>query len=155
MSDNMTVFSLATEANTCRNNKDVLECLNDQTKDPNDSTLSNTERTLLYDSTNNDYAFLQAPETQVLSRDDFQFLNHHGCFVVPKRSVMDEFIRQYFRYVHPMLPMFDEREFGEIYSNDEGDNGCCIKLKTPMIVLQAILFASCSVSSICNSLTLH
>ncbi|CAI4213520.1 unnamed protein product [Parascedosporium putredinis] len=112
---------------------------------PNDLTSPNdtTERitSLSYAS----YSFLKAPEVQNLRPHDQEFLIREGCFVLPQREYLDEFVRHYFLHVHPMLPILDEAEFVEIYDGDTLSGSSVREL--PMIVMQAMLFVSASIVS--------
>lgn len=68
---------------------------------------------------------------------DLGFLEAQGCFRLPTESVLDEFIRLYFLHVHPMLPLLHEGEFWDAY--ESGNE------RSPLL-LQAMMFASCTVS---------
>lgn len=100
---------------------------------------------LLFDPTNPDYSILEAPRVQTLSSEDLDYLYKQGCFVVPQRNILNEFIQQYFLHIHPMLPMLNEADFWALYHPQHMDNGSADRM--PLIVIQGILFTSCSVSS--------
>ncbi|KAF5024380.1 hypothetical protein F66182_3567 [Fusarium sp. NRRL 66182] len=85
-----------------------------------------------------DYAFLQTPDTKDLLPQDLAFLVSQGCFVVPQRAALDDFLRQYFLHVHPMLPILNEKDFWLSYSSADGD----VEYEMPMLVLQGLLFIS-------------
>ncbi|CAG7558750.1 unnamed protein product [Fusarium equiseti] len=85
-----------------------------------------------------DYAFLQVPDTKDLLPQDLQFLISQGCFIVPQRAALDDFLRQYFLHVHPMLPILNEKDFWLSYNSVEGD----VEYEMPMLVLQGVLFIS-------------
>ncbi|KAM0079797.1 hypothetical protein ACKRZS_008056 [Fusarium odoratissimum] len=67
--------------------------------------------------THPDYAFLQVPDTKDLLPQDLAFLVSQGCFVVPQRAALDDFLRQYFLHVHPMLPILNEKDFWLSYNS--------------------------------------
>ncbi|KAF4338263.1 cutinase transcription factor 1 beta [Fusarium beomiforme] len=91
-----------------------------------------------------DYAFLQVPDTTDLLPQDVAFLVSQGCFVVPQRAALDDFLRQYFLHVHPMLPILNEKDFWLSYNSLDND----VEYQMPILVLQGILFiASGFVSS--------
>lgn len=90
-----------------------------------------------------DYSFLQAPDTKNLLPQDLAFLTSQGCFVVPHRAALDEFMRQYFMHVHPMLPILDESDHWLSYNSREGEG----ERKMSFLVLQGILFISSGVRS--------
>ncbi|KAG5795920.1 hypothetical protein H9Q69_005065 [Fusarium xylarioides] len=88
--------------------------------------------------THPDYAFLQVPDTKDLLPQDLAFLVSQGCFVVPQRAALDDFLRQYFLHVHPMLPILNEKDFWLSYNSVDND----VEYEMPMLVLQGILFIS-------------
>lgn len=90
------------------------------------------------------YSFLQAPTIRSIFNQDRKFLIAQGCFTLPQRWILDEFIRHYFLHVHPMLPMLNEAEFWTAYDGERPHNDPTGKV--PMIVMQAILFVCASVS---------
>ncbi|KAJ4250958.1 hypothetical protein NW762_011608 [Fusarium torreyae] len=91
-----------------------------------------------------DYAFLQVPDTKDLLPQDLAFLVSQGCFIVPQRAALDDFLRQYFLHVHPMLPILNEKDFWLSYNSVDSD----VEYEMPMLVLQGLLFiASGFVSS--------
>ena len=89
------------------------------------------------------YPFLKLDILSHMSSQDVNFLEIQGCFRVPTRPALDEFIREYFLHIHPTLPMIDEGDFWDMYTN-RGISPIerpCISL----FVFQAMLFASSSV----------
>jgi hypothetical protein len=79
-----------------------------------------------------------------LSCEDIAFLNKKGCFQLPQNLLLNGFVRKYFLYVHPFLPFLDEGTFWDIYCQRQS-----AKLNNetiPLLILQANLFASCSVN---------
>ncbi|RGP72894.1 cutinase transcription factor 1 beta [Fusarium longipes] len=85
-----------------------------------------------------DYAFLQVPDTKDLLPQDLAFLVSQGCFIVPQRAALDDFLRQYFLHVHPMLPILNEKDFWLSYNSVDAD----VEYEMPMLVLQGVLFIS-------------
>ncbi|KAF5612795.1 cutinase transcription factor 1 beta [Fusarium sp. NRRL 25303] len=81
-------------------------------------------------------AFIIDPDLSQLPPDDVSFLRQQGCLNVPPRPILDEFIREYFLHVHPMLPLMDECVFWEQYGQK--------KNKLSLFLVQAMMFASCS-----------
>ena len=61
---------------------------------------------------------------------------------MPQRAALDDFLRQYFLHVHPMLPILNEKDFWLSYNSVEGD----VEYEMPMLVLQGVLFISSGVS---------
>lgn len=84
----------------------------------------------------NRLAFVNDPDLSKLPLDDVTFLRQQGCLSVPPRPILDEFIREYFLHVHPMLPLMDESVFWEQYKQKTN--------KVSLFLIQAMLFASCS-----------
>ena len=89
------------------------------------------------------YSFLRTPDLQGILSQDLTFLISQGCFMVPQRSALDEFMQQYFRHVHPMLPLLNEADVSRAYKLH--GNGCNEEEKISILVLQGILFTSCGV----------
>jgi len=91
------------------------------------------------------YAFLKPSSLCGLAASEIDFLERQGCFIVPRKPELDVFIKEYFLYVHPMLPIFSEGEFWNLYSNSE-TNGCD-KCQLSLFTFQAMLAATASVST--------
>ncbi|KAG4284981.1 hypothetical protein FPRO06_06241 [Fusarium proliferatum] len=87
-------------------------------------------------ATDDRLAFISDPDLSGLPADDVGLLRQHGCLNVPPRHILDEFIREYFLHVHPMLPLMDESVFWEQYGQKTN--------KLSLFLIQAMLFASCS-----------
>ncbi|KAM0428504.1 hypothetical protein ACHAPT_006864 [Fusarium lateritium] len=129
--------------NTCNNAQDtqMFETVCGNTADitPEDTVSAplRSELKALYSS----MPFLKA----LSIRDhDFSHLESQGCLRVPAKPILDEFVRHYFLYVHPMLPLLNEADFWEAYSPQaetcSGSGGSPVSL----LLLQAIMFASCT-----------
>lgn len=76
-----------------------------------------------------------------LPPEDVEYLTAKGSRTLPDESAIEEFFRQYFKHVHPIVPVVDEANFWRIYQGGSG-------AKLSLFVAQAILFASCTVSCI-------
>ncbi|KAJ3543461.1 hypothetical protein NM208_g1111 [Fusarium decemcellulare] len=87
------------------------------------------------------HSFLAMSNLSSLSTQDLSFLEAKGALHVPTRLILDEFVRHYFLHVHPMLPVIDEGAFWAAYRQDE--NAISAK-KLPLLLFQAMIFASCS-----------
>ena len=91
------------------------------------------------------YRFLVATNLHKLSPEEINFLEFKRCLHVPSRTYLDEFCHQYFRCVHPFLPVVNEAAFWRAYHGDHDfENLCDSSPRFPLIVLQAMLFTSCS-----------
>ena len=86
------------------------------------------------------YGFLEAGPLSHIPPEDFTFLEHKGCFHLPSRTILDEFIREYFLHVHPVLPILDERQFWDVYLADGRGHK-----RMSLFLFRAMLFVSCSV----------
>lgn len=90
------------------------------------------------------YRFLSASGLGNLDSDAAGYLELQSCLDVPCRPILSEFARQYFRHVHPLLPLIDEGDFWDIFyrpSHVSDPRG-----GFSLLVLQAMLFVSSSVS---------
>ncbi|KAJ0423365.1 fungal-specific transcription factor domain-containing protein [Aspergillus carlsbadensis] len=86
------------------------------------------------------FPFLKADPSLML-KQDVQFLEMQGCFRVPDRPAVDQFVREYFLHVHPTLPLLDESAFWDMYYGRT-----CSQADNPtlsLFVFQAMLFVSC------------
>ncbi|EHY57967.1 hypothetical protein ABEF92_002349 [Exophiala dermatitidis] len=86
------------------------------------------------------YPFLSADTIYQLDQEELQFLETLGCYRVPARASLDEFIKAYFLYIHPLQPLLDEAEFWRAYSTPSS----CSTKPISIFVFQAMLFAACS-----------
>ncbi|KAK1138573.1 hypothetical protein N8T08_002367 [Aspergillus melleus] len=86
------------------------------------------------------YTFLKAPGLKRLGPVELSFLESQGCLSIPARHVTDSFVRSYFLYVHPSLPLIDEAAFWRLYrcSNTGRDESI------PLLLFQSMLFAASS-----------
>lgn len=82
--------------------------------------------------------FLELNDQSTLNQADLALLAANGCLSIPDKSLTDDFLRQYFLYVHPSTIVVDESEFWRAYENSRKDHAC----KIPLLLFQAILFAS-------------
>ncbi|UPK92799.1 hypothetical protein LCI18_003734 [Fusarium solani-melongenae] len=87
------------------------------------------------------YPFL-APNSLVgLPSQDLEFLERKGTLSVPVKSMLDEFMMQYFLHVHPFLPLLDEGEFWIAYRQDGPSD---LTKRIPLLLFRAMIFASSS-----------
>lgn len=71
------------------------------------------------------------------------FLEQRGCFHVPSRSILYEFVRQYFLRVHPILPLLNEVEYQNLYCQQGSVPSR--QRSVPLFLVQALLFIACPV----------
>ena len=76
-----------------------------------------------------------------ISFQDVNFLEQQGCLRVPARPVLDDLMQQYFLHIHPILPLVNEGDFWNSYYNDRGYPP---QERIPLLLLQAMCFASCT-----------
>lgn len=81
------------------------------------------------------------------------FLEQRGCFHVPSRAILYEFVRQYFLRVHPILPLLNEVEYQNLYCQQGSVPSR--EWSVPLFLVQALLFIACPVrlTPICWSKT--
>jgi hypothetical protein len=91
------------------------------------------------------YPFIKLGSISKIDPHDVNFLETQGCFRVPTRPILDEFIREYFLHIHPILPIINEETFWEIY--EDYDSNLRGVSRISLLVFHAMLFASSSVST--------
>lgn len=90
------------------------------------------------------YHFIKSDSFSHVSSDDIGFLKSQGAFLLPDMPFLDEFIQEYFRHVHPHLPLIDEAAFWEAFHSNGLTRG--LNFQISVFTFQAMLFASCNVS---------
>ncbi|KAH6985144.1 fungal-specific transcription factor domain-containing protein [Ilyonectria destructans] len=94
------------------------------------------------DSYASDLPFINLPDLSRLSLHEISSLRLQKCLWLPPKLILDEFVRQYFLHVHPVVPFLDEKHFWDLYGHKNVyDN---IPDKIPMVLFQAMLFSACS-----------
>ncbi|KAB5549975.1 cutinase transcription factor 1 beta [Coniochaeta sp. 2T2.1] len=88
------------------------------------------------------YPFLNISNLTHILPQDVNYLESQGCFRVPTRAVLDEFVQQYFLHVHPLLPLFNEGDFWDVYCQ-QGPPGAP-QQRMSLLVFQALIFATCN-----------
>lgn len=92
------------------------------------------------------YHFLELGNLSNLSPRDVNLLESQSCLRVPTREVLGVFMQQYFRYVHPFLPIIHEGDFWRLCCrSNTGDSGNANEAALSLLLLQAMLFASSNV----------
>ncbi|ERS96854.1 hypothetical protein HMPREF1624_07063 [Sporothrix schenckii ATCC 58251] len=89
------------------------------------------------------YPFLAISNISGILPQDVNYLELQGCLRVPTRSILDEFVQQYFLHVHPLLPLFNEGDFWELYCQ-QGTSSVSSGGRLSLLVFQALLFATCN-----------
>jgi len=89
------------------------------------------------------YPYLKVHNIHTIAQQDLNYMEAQGCLHVPSRPILDNFVEQYFRHHHPLLPLLNEGDFWEMYSQKESTGP---QATMSLLVFQAMLFASCNVS---------
>lgn len=89
------------------------------------------------------YPFLQLGRLSTVDQGEFRFLDFIGSLHVPIRSVLSEFLKEFFLHVHPSLPILDESTFWAVYHHTGSEDDSSRRIS--LFLLQAMIFASCSV----------
>lgn len=90
------------------------------------------------------YPYLAVDNLSNVPPQDISYLELQGCFRVPVKTTLDDFIKQFFLHVHPLMPLVNEGDFWELYGAQAG--GTPVTEKLSLLLLQAMLFSACSVS---------
>ncbi|KAK9777243.1 putative Zn(2)-C6 fungal-type domain-containing protein [Seiridium cardinale] len=85
------------------------------------------------------YPFLTLDNLPNVMPQDVNYLESQGCFRVPTREILDEFVQQYFLHVHPVMPMLNEGDFWDMYG-ESGHGGSGERMS--LLVFQSMLFSS-------------
>ncbi|KAK1725881.1 LOW QUALITY PROTEIN: uncharacterized protein BDZ83DRAFT_730014 [Colletotrichum acutatum] len=88
------------------------------------------------------YQFLVLTNLSSMPPQDYRFLEQQGCLHIPVPTILDDFVRDYFLYVHPILPIIDERAFWDIYSQRSKSQPCGDKVS--LLLFQSMLFSCCN-----------
>lgn len=90
------------------------------------------------------YPFIKLSAISKIAPQDVNFLDTQGCFRVPIRPILDEFIQEYFLHIHPILPIINEEIFWKTYDDHESSSNEATPIS--LLVFHAMLFAASSVS---------
>lgn len=91
------------------------------------------------------YAFLDANNLPNALPQDVGYLEMQGCLRLPTNMLLDDFVKQYFLHVHPMLPIINEGDFWEVYGSPPEESTRSTRIS--LLLFQAMLFAACPVST--------
>ncbi|KAJ5226530.1 hypothetical protein N7468_007755 [Penicillium chermesinum] len=84
------------------------------------------------------YPYIRAPGIQRLQPVEMAFLESQKSTHIPAQPLLDELLKHYFLYVHPLLPLIDEAEFWSILEQRSSRNS-----SISILVFQAMLFVAC------------
>ncbi|KAF5621927.1 cutinase transcription factor 1 beta [Fusarium sp. NRRL 52700] len=91
------------------------------------------------------YPYLKIHNIHSIAQQDLNYMEAQGCLHVPSRPILDNFVEQYFRVHQALLPLLNEGEFWEMYSQKESTGA---QSTISLLVFQAMLFASCNFVSL-------
>ncbi|KAJ9420993.1 hypothetical protein FOXG_02960 [Fusarium oxysporum f. sp. lycopersici 4287] len=91
------------------------------------------------------YPYLKVHSIHSIAQQDLNYMEAQGCLHVPTRPILDNFVEQYFRHHHPLIPLLNEGDFWEMYSQKESTGP---QATMSLLVFQAMLFASCNFVSL-------
>ncbi|KAJ6095170.1 hypothetical protein N7467_002683 [Penicillium canescens] len=106
-----------------------------QHKDPNGS--SPTSPPQCASVSYKEHAFIDSAQLLTLSSEDTVILDGKGCLDLPDHNATDEFVKHYFKRIHPLVPVLDEAKFWRSYLDTNTGR------KVSLFVFQSMLFASC------------
>lgn len=89
------------------------------------------------------YPFVTTGILWHINQDAVKLLESCGCLHLPRKSLLDEFVRQYFLRVHPTLPLINEQKFWRAYRSSHPIPELSNQLS--LFVFQAMLFMACPV----------
>lgn len=92
------------------------------------------------------FSFITLECLTSMSPDVVNLLERNGSLHVPTRPVLDMFVREYFTYTHPTLPLLDEGQFWRMYRNKCGPYEHPPRIS--LFLFQAMLFAASSVKNL-------
>ncbi|KAG7040727.1 fungal specific transcription factor domain-containing protein [Colletotrichum scovillei] len=88
------------------------------------------------------YQFLVLTNLSSMPPQDYRFLEQQGCLHIPTPTILDGFVRHYFLYVHPILPIIDEGAFWDVYYQRPKSQPCDDKIS--LLLFQSMLFSCCN-----------
>ncbi|KAF5254178.1 hypothetical protein FANTH_1060 [Fusarium anthophilum] len=91
------------------------------------------------------YPYLKVHNIHSIAQQDLNYMEAQGCLHVPSRPILDNFVEQYFRVHQAHLPLLNEGDFWEMYSQKESTGP---QSTISLLVFQAMLFASCNFVSL-------
>lgn len=87
------------------------------------------------------YPFIELNNLAAIPPQDVNYLELQGCLRVPIRTILDEFVKQFFLHVHPIMPLLNEGDFWEMYASQS--QGTHVSTRLSLLMMQAMLFSVC------------
>ncbi|KAL3458841.1 hypothetical protein BJX64DRAFT_291748 [Aspergillus heterothallicus] len=90
------------------------------------------------------YRFVRTEFLHRLRQSELKYLEDRACFRLPRREILQEILNEFFRYLHPLVPLFNEAKIQAMCntakSKRQADSGETLSL----FEVQSILFAASS-----------
>lgn len=90
------------------------------------------------------YPFIEVNNLSAIPPQDINYLDLQGCLRVPTKTILDEFVKQFFLHVHPIMPLLNEGDFWEMYASQA--QGTHVSTRISLLMIHAMLFSVCGVS---------
>lgn len=90
------------------------------------------------------YPFIEVNNLSAIPPQDVNYLDLQGCLRVPTKTILDEFVKQFFLHVHPIMPLLNEGDFWEMYASQS--QGTHVSTRISLLKIHAMLFSVCGVS---------
>lgn len=87
------------------------------------------------------YPFIEVNNLSAIPPQDVNYLELQGCLRVPIKTILDEFVKQFFLHVHPIMPLLNEGDFWEMFASQS--QGTHVSTRLSLLMLQAMLFSVC------------
>ncbi|KAJ0122430.1 cutinase transcription factor 1 beta [Diaporthe amygdali] len=87
------------------------------------------------------YPFIEVNNLSSIPPQDVNYLDLQGCLRVPTKTILDEFVKQFFLHVHPIMPLLNEGDFWEMYASQS--QGTHVSKRISLLMLQAMMFSVC------------
>jgi hypothetical protein len=84
-----------------------------------------------------EFGFIQPVHTSTQTRENLLYLDNIGCWYLPCKALLDEFVHEYFRYVHSLLPIVNDKHFWDCYSPDTSAE--CSPQRMSLLLLYCVL----------------
>ncbi|OGE54968.1 hypothetical protein PENARI_c005G11795 [Penicillium arizonense] len=111
---------------------------------PSESLDSESEQSDTLDTFFSTYGFIRTDFMLRLPQEDIRYLETQKCLRLPGKPIFDEFMRNYFFHVHPLLPLLNESKIWEMCKAQQPSTPHAPVSSLSLFTLQAILFATCS-----------
>lgn len=87
------------------------------------------------------YPFIEVNNLSAIPPQDVNYLDLQGCLRVPTKTILDEFVKQFFLHVHPIMPLLNEGDFWEMYASQS--QGTHVSTRISLLKIHAMLFSVC------------